>query len=241
MNNNKLNLSIIFPIFNEEQRLPRTLSLLQNFSEKYTKKEIELIFVNDGSDDNSKNLLNNFIKKNKKINSKIVNYKKNMGKGYAIKRGVLRSKNYWIAICDCDLSVHPNQIITWFKENKITSSNCAYYGSREHQQSKINANALRVFFGYFFKKIIKFFFKINLSDTQCGLKVFNKKYSKKVFKKLSIDGFAFDVQLTVLLMKKKIKIVELPLKWTHMPGSKLNLFLDIPKMLIEIIKIKIIT
>ena len=78
-----------------------------------------------------------------------------------------------------------------------------------------------------------------MSDTQCGFKVFNKYYSKKIFRKIKSYRFAFDVELTILLNKNIIKIIELPLKWTHKTGSKLNIFKDAPRMIFDIILIKI--
>ena len=82
-------------------------------------------------------------------------------------------------------------------------------------------------------------FKIKLTDTQCGFKVFNKNYSKKIFKQIKSYRFAFDVELTIILNKSGINIVELPLEWVHKSGSKLSIFKDIPRMILDIILIKI--
>ena len=121
----------------------------------------------------------------------------------------------------------------------LYSKRLAYYGSREHKKSVIIASKYRIFLGFFFKKLIKFMFNIKLSDTQCGFKVFNKSYSKKIFKRIKSYRFAFDVELTLLLTKQNIMIKELPLKWTHKDGSKLSFFKDVPKMIIDIIFIRI--
>ena len=64
---------------------------------------------------------------------------------------------------------------------------------------------------------------IKLKDSQCGFKVFHKSYALKIFKKISSYRFAFDVELIILLKKFKIGIIELPLKWVHQSGSKLNI------------------
>ena len=80
--------------------------------------------------------------------------------------------------------------------------------------------------------------KSTSKQVQCGFKVFNKHYSKKVFKNIKSYRFAFDVELTLLLRKNNVKIIELPLKWTHKEGSKLNLFKDMPLMLLDLIIIK---
>tara|TARA_B100001250_G_scaffold369640_1_gene353256 strand:- start:197 stop:916 length:720 start_codon:yes stop_codon:yes gene_type:complete len=235
-----LDLSIVIPIYNEETRLQKSLPEIKKFLEQNKKNRIEIIFVSDGSNDNTNLIVEKFkSKKNKKLKIKLIKYKKNIGKGYAVKKGILKAKNSWILICDIDLSVHPNQFKIWYNKNLLKSKKEAYYGSREHNKSKIKASKYRVFLGYFFKKLIRFLFHINLSDTQCGFKVFNKYYSKKIFRKIKSYRFAFDVELTILLNKNKIKIIELPLTWIHKSGSKLSIFKDIPKMVFDIILIKI--
>ena len=204
-----LSLSIIIPLYNEEKRLKKTLPELSKFLKKSLKDNIEIIFVSDGSNDNTNKIIKNYInKKPIKFKIKFLKYKKNVGKGYAVKRGILIAKNKWILICDTDFSVHPSQFKNWYKNKLINSNIEAYYGSREHQNSTIKASLLRVILGFLFKMI--------------------KSYR-----------FAFDVELTILLNKKKIKIVELPLKWTHKSGSKLNIIKDIPIMIYDLLLIKL--
>ena len=235
-----LSLSIIIPLYNEEKRLKKTLPELSKFLKKSLKDNIEIIFVSDGSNDHTNKIIKDYInKKPIKFKIKFLKYKKNVGKGYAVKRGILIAKNKWILICDTDFSVHPSQFKNWYKNKLIKSNIEAYYGSREHQNSTIKASLLRVILGFFFKKFINVLFKIELSDTQCGFKVFNKKYSKKIFKMIKSYRFAFDVELTILLNKKNIKIVELPLKWTHKSGSKLSIIKDIPIMIYDLLLIKL--
>jgi dolichyl-phosphate beta-glucosyltransferase len=233
-----VSLSIILPVFNEEIRLKKTLPILEKFLRLSKKNRIELIFVSDGSIDKTNRILKKFINL-KKFNISLIAYKNNVGKGYAVKRGVLKAKNQWILLCDTDLSVHPNQFNKWFFSKMINSNKCAYYGSREHQDSVVKASLARMMLGFFFKRLIKFLFKISLSDTQCGFKVFHKSYAKKIFNKIKSCRFSFDVELTILLRKNKIKVIELPLKWVHKSGSKLNIFKDIPRMLFDLLKIKI--
>ena len=232
------NLSIVLPVFNEEIRLRKTLPSLEKFLKDSKKNKIELIFVSDGSTDGTNNIIYNFIN-SKKYKVSLIKYKKNIGKGYAVKRGILKAKNQWILICDVDLSVHPKQFNIWFNDQMINSSKCAYYGSREHKHSKVKASPARLILGFFFRTLIRFLFDINLSDTQCGFKVFHQSYAKKIFKKMKSYRFSFDIELTILLKKNKVKVIELPLKWVHKHGSKLDIFKDIPRMFFDLLKIKI--
>ena len=235
-----ISLSIVIPLYNEEVRLKKSLPILKNFINKYKKNKIEIIFVSDGSTDKTNSVIQNFkIFESSNIKKKIIKYKKNKGKGFAVKKGVLKANNEWVLLCDTDLSVHPNQFIAWFNGKSLISKKAAYYGSRVHPKSDVRASKARIFLGFFFKKLIKYMFNINLSDTQCGFKVFHNSYSKKIFKKLKSPGFSFDVELTILLRQQRIMIKELPLKWIHKKGSKLSFLKDIPKMIIDMILIRL--
>ena len=234
------NLSIIIPLYNEENRLSKSLISLEKFIKKNKKKKIEILFVSDGSIDKTNNIINLFIKKNKKIlKSFLISYKKNIGKGYALKKGISKSKNSWILICDADMSVNPNQFNIWFNNKKIIDKNKAYFGSRRHPKSNIKTSIIRKTLGLLFIVFIRILFNIRLKDSQCGFKVFHRSYALKVFKKISSFRFAFDIELIFLLGKFKINIEELPLKWVHKDGSKLSLIYDVPKMIFDIFVIKI--
>lgn len=232
--------SIIIPVFNEQQRLNSSLNIIKRFVKKKSKKNVEIIFVNDGSTDNTNQILKNFIKKNfDKINIVYLSYKLNRGKGFAVKKGVLASKNLWLLICDADMSVLPNQFDKWIKNKLIKKNDVAYYGSRVHKDSKIKALFLRKLLGNILNIFLTFLFDIKQSDTQCGFKVFNSKYAKNIFKKLNCNEYAYDIEITLLLIKNKIQIEELPLKWEHRTGSKVNLIRDSIKIFFDLLILKL--
>ena len=162
-----------------------------------------------------------------------------MGKGYALKKGVLSSKKQWILTIDADLSVDFSQIETWIKKKfLISNKNIVYFGSRVIRGSNVKALFLRKFIGFFFRYFQNFIINSNIKDTQCGFKLYHTSYAKKVFNKLQTPGFAHDIELIYLLKRKNIKIVELPTKWIHKPGSKINIMLDSFKMIFEMLSIK---
>ena len=82
------------------------------------------------------------------------------------------------------------------------------------------------------------YFNLKISDTQCGFKVFHSSYVKKIFKKIRCYDYAFDVETMILLRKNNIKIIELPIVWTHRLGSKVNLITDSIKFFIDLISLK---
>jgi len=239
---NKDHTSIIIPLYNEEVRLDYCFDIIEKFLKKNRNFFFEIIFVNDGSIDYSKKKILKFINKNKKkfLNSKIklISYTKNMGKGYAIKRGILVSKSKWILTCDLDMSVLPEQYLTWKRKKLIKNTNCAYIASRTHKNSKIKSKFVRRRLGSTLKLILFNFFNLKISDTQCGFKVFHSSYIKKIFYKIKCYGYAFDVETILLLNNNNIKIVELPILWIHRPGSKVNLIKDSVRFFLDLLNLK---
>jgi glycosyltransferase involved in cell wall biosynthesis len=232
--------TFVIPIFNEEKRLPFLFKNIKNNINKYN--NLEIIFVNDGSTDNSKYLIKNFINLNKKKNKnvfKFLSYKTNKGKGYALKKGVLFSCKKWILTLDADLSVDFSQLNNWFNRKYLfNDKNLAYFGSRLLKKSDMKAIRIRKLIGHIFRILEKLITKSTIRDTQCGFKLYHNFYAKEVFMKLKTKGFAHDIELVYLLRNKKINIIELPIKWVHKPYSKINLFLDSVIMIIEIFKIR---
>lgn len=222
-------LSVILPLYNEDKRLNNLFIKISEF--KYlNKNKIEFIFVNDGSNDNSYFLINNFISKNKKkLDLKLVSYKNNKGKGFALKKGVAKAKHDWIITVDIDLSVKLEQIIIWEKKKLISNKTMVYFGSRLLDQSKVKAKKNRKFAGFIFNIILRKILNsnlLNIKDTQCGYKLYKKNIAKRVFQKLTENGYIHDVEILILLQKSKIFVKEIPVEWKHKQGSKINLFTD---------------
>ena len=107
------NISIIFPIYNEERRIKISLNNISKFIAKHKFKKIEIILVDDGSNDQTENNIKFFLKKLMNNNIKYIKLNKNCGKGYALKKGVLTAKYDWVLTCDIDLSVDLKQIYNW--------------------------------------------------------------------------------------------------------------------------------
>jgi len=235
-------LSIIFPLFNEENRLPKLFKEIKKFLIK-NKLNIEFIFIDDGSIDNSLILIKKFKKENiKKIDIKIIKYKKNRGKGYALKQGVLIANKKWILTMDIDLSVSLKQINSWVKNRFIKNGNNIFFGSRLLKKSNIIAKKYRVFTGNIFNILLRLMINdkfLNIKDTQCGFKLYKKSLAKIIFKNIKENGYIHDVEILILIRKKKFRVYELPVNWIHKDGSKINIIKDSIKMLIDLFHLKL--
>ena len=234
-------LSIIFPVFNEELRLKSSFSHIASFLKKKKNFKIEIIFIDDGSKDNSYNLITRFIqnlKTSNRIKIKVIKSKRNLGKGSALKLGVKKAKHDWILTSDIDMSVSLFQFSNWIEKKLINRKYFVYFGSRTHEKSIVKKNILRNVLGDIMRFFISTILNIKMRDTQCGYKLYKKAVAKLIFSKLKNRGFEHDVELVLLLKSKKIKIRELPVKWIHKNSSSLNILWDPIKMLVGILLLK---
>ena len=189
-------ISIVYPIFNEEKRLAKTIRDIERFDKSNTSMKKEYILVNDGSVDSTLSFIKNKLGQNKKI--KLLSYSKNRGKGYALKQGVRQAKYQWVLTTDADCSVSNFQINSWEKKNYLDNKNFIYFASRNLLNSSVKKKISRQLIGKIFQFFIKIFFKINLSDTQCGFKLYKTIYAKKIFKKILTDGYMHDVEICLI-------------------------------------------
>ena len=226
-------ITIIIPFYNEEKRIKKSLEQIIKYKKKI---KTEFILVNDGSNDESKLIVRDYLKKKKNI--KLINLKKNYGKGYAIKKGIENSKNEWVLTTDIDFSVPLDQISVWIKKKYIKKNCNIYFASRSHKKSKVTAKLHRVILGIIFKFIIYIFLRIKIKDTQCGYKLYKKKVAKKIFKKLQTNRFEHDLEIVMHSKKLNYTITELPVRWVHKSDSKVNLFTDPFKMFFGILYLK---
>ena len=201
-------ISVIIPAFNEEKRIQKTLKKITDF---FKGKKHEILVIDDGSNDRTRYVV-------KKFSTVILNSKrKNMGKGFSVKEGVLMSKGDLILISDADLSTpieEFDKLFKYFDKNIVI-------GSRALKKSIVQNNIMRKILGKFGNLIIHLIVK-DIKDTQCGFKIFDSKIAKKLFNKQTINGFGFDFEILFLAQKYRYQIKEVPIVWNNVEGSKVK-------------------
>lgn len=229
-------LSVIIPAYNEEKRLPKTLEEI----DKYLRSQsfsYEIIVVNGGSTDRTPEIVREF--QSKIRNLKLIE-RDGLGKGDAVKAGILAAKGKYRVFTDADNSTSIDQIekmFPWFERGYDL-----VLGSRDVKGASLNPPQpflRRVVFGKGFKILRKIIIGLwEIEDTQCGFKGFTEKLAKEIFPKAKISGWAFDPEILILAKKSGYKIKEIPINWVNNPESKVNLK-GIIKMLFELIRIRI--
>ena len=202
----KPELSLVLPAYNEGDKIQRVIEKVSQIARK-TGLKYELIVVDDGSVDDTRRNLVDYICNTRHVTIRIIGYNKNMGKGYAVKTGFTHAKGDLVIFIDSDLDIDPTQITYYAEALKFGDIVIA---SKRHPQSRVEATVIRKILSYGFNILVKFLIGLNVSDTQAGLKAVRKSAFVDVFPKLTIKHYVFDVELLLLAKLLGLKIIELP-------------------------------
>ena len=234
---------IIVPCYNEANRL-NTKAFLNFIKDT---NDYHLCFVNDGSSDQTLEVLNN-IRTEEQNKVSVIDVKKNKGKAAAVRVGarfLFHKKDIdYIGFIDADLSTDFNDFDKLVKRLHNNEELSLVYGSRGIDNgNEIEKNIFRSFFSKIIKMIVFLILDLPIEDTQCGAKVFRKNIIPIVYKKTFLTKWLFDVEIFIRLKNhfgpKKImyKIHEQALeRWIHMDDSKLGIkdSIQIPFRLLSI-------
>ena len=228
-------LSIIIPAYNESSIIENSLEKIQDFLSKKD-FEYEIIIINDGSTDNTLEIVNLLASKN--INLKIIDIT-HKGKGAAVKEGILSSNAKWSFLCDADLSMSIDQLDMFLSEIQQDPSIDIIIANRSHSQSNVYMEPqTRHYLGILFNIFVRLLLLKNFNDTQCGFKLFKNFTTSKIFSQQKINGFSFDVEVLFLSRKLNQNIKEIPIEWYYNPSSSVK-FSNGSKAFLEIILILI--
>jgi len=225
-----MKLSILIPVYNEEKTV---LQLLEKVVKvRFNEVEREIIVVEDGSSDNTKQKIQAFEKNTKVKNLKFFYHKKNMGKGAAVRTGIKQATGEYIIIQDADLEYDPQQIVKLtipILEKKAE----VVYGTRLNRlpDFKGEQKTFQSFIHYVGNKFLSLLTSIIylqwITDMETCYKLFPKKAAADL--KLKARGFEFEPEITAKLLKKGYKIHELPISTTprsYKEGKKISTFKD---------------
>lgn len=228
----KPSVSIILPAYNEEKRIRNTILKLRNFL-KVKKLVYEIIVVDDGSTDNTLNVLKDILTSD----IRIITITKS-GKGAAVKEGMLSANYEYVFFMDADLSTDAEEIIKFINIFKKDKDIEILIGSRYlPDNSIVDQPPFRSIVGKTFSTVKSKLLGIDFYDSQCGFKAFKIETARKIFSKSVIKGFSFDVELLYIASLNNIKVKEVGVDWRHKPGGHVNIIIDSIPMLLDLFKI----
>ena len=234
---NKLNLSIVIPVFNEDRYLEKLFEQLKKF---FNKDDIEIIIIDDGSTDNSNIIIENFkTKKDFKFNFICIKLDINSGKGKALQTGIKKANGKYILLQDADLELDIKDSKEMYDMICNNQEIKCIFGSR-YLSGKLKKN------NYFFNNLVgkinslifNIFFSQSLSDVHCGLKILHQDVIKKI--KLSINDFGIEIDLASQVVRNNFFIYEYGVSYyfrTKEQGKKIT-WLDGLKSFYYLLKVR---
>lgn len=229
-------ISVVIPAYNEERRLPHTLALVYNYL-KSNFQSFELIVVDDGSYDHTCDHVDEFGASYPEV--RLISYVPNKGKGHAVRVGMLAAAGELILFDDADGSSPIEELDKLLDSIKNGADIAIGSRAKPDEERVVNALAYRKYLGNTFNMIVQGLLLPGIWDTQCGFKLFKKEKAHDIFSVARLDRFAFDVEILYIARLRDYKISEVPINWSNVEGSKVNVFTDSPKMLLEVIGVAI--
>jgi dolichyl-phosphate beta-glucosyltransferase len=228
-------LSIIMPAYNEEARLELTLRSYIDYC-RAQGRSAEIIVVDDGSIDGTSLLVEQLAGEHPEL--RLIRLAENHGKGYAVRSGVVNARGRMVLFADAD-GATPMFEIERLQAAIDTGADVAI-GSRVLQAEgvKVKARLYRRVIGRIFHRLVETLTVRNVRDTQCGFKLFRGPVAHDLFSRMRMSGFSFDVEVLMMAQRRGYRIAEVPVNWTHQPGSKVNLVTDSARMLRDLFVIR---
>ncbi len=230
-------ISVIIPMYNEEKVIEKSLETLREALNRDFKEEnYEVLVVSDGSTDRSNEIVESFVKDNSSF--KLIKYTPNRGKGYAVRTGMLAASGDFAVFTDSDLAYGADILKKVFDLHIETGADVVI-GSRAIKGGGYDGYTfLRKIMSRTYLKVISVAAGFSHSDSQAGLKGFDKDAAVRIFSNCQVDRFAFDLEALMIADKLKLKFAELPIKVINHGQSKVSPIKDALNMLAEVRKMR---
>ena len=227
--------SIVIPAYNESARLGATLGKVLAYV--HSKQwDAEVIVVNDGSRDNTADIVKSFAEKDPAL--RLVENPGNRGKGYSVRNGMLNARGRVVLFTDADLSSPIEEAPKLF--HALDAGADIAIGSRWlRAETQTQRQPLhRQLFGRIFNLILRLTLGLHFADTQCGFKAFRRPAVEAIFLRQKIERWGFDPEILFLARKFGFKVKEVPVAWAHREGTSINPLIDGSRMVQEMLHIR---
>jgi len=196
----------------------------------------EIIVVDDGSLDATSVVVERFAADHPEV--RLIRLAENRGKGYAVRTGVVNARGKLVLFADADGATPLGEIERL--EAALREGADVAIGSRAVQAAgvRVSARVYRRLMGRMFHRLVETLTVRGVHDTQCGFKLFRGTVAQDLFSRTRMRGFSFDVEVLMMAQRRGYRIVEVPVNWTHQPGSKVNLVTDSPLMVRDLFIIR---
>lgn len=228
-------ISIVIPAFNEAARItPTLLSTLGYLAERGVAGEV--LVVDDGSTDETSAVVGGMAAADARL--RLIRLPDNRGKGYAVRTGVANAAGDRVLFADADGATPIGELARL--ERELDAGADVAIGSRAVAASGVEVDAKlgRRIAGRIFHRVVRMCGVRGVADTQCGFKLFTAAAARDLFPRLRLTGLAFDVELLLAAQRRDMRIAEVPVNWTHQPGSKVRVVRDGIRMTRDVMRIR---
>ena len=227
--------SIVIPAYNEGERLSATLEKVLAYVHSQG-WNAEVIVVNDGSRDNTADLVREFAATDPVL--RLVENPGNRGKGYAVRNGILNSRGEIVVFSDADLSSPieemPKLLAALAAGADIAIGSRWLQADLQTQRQSLH----RQLFGRIFNGLNRMILGLKYKDTQCGFKAFTRRAAQKILPLQRIERWGFDPEILFLARKFGFRVAEIPVRWGHVGGTRINPVVDGARMFQEMVRIR---
>ena len=230
-------ISIVIPAYNEESRLPSTLESVLSYLGQKKWSAVEVLVVDDGSTDRTQAVVEEYRQEHPAV--RLVSNPGNCGKGYSVRHGMVKAAGDWVLFTDADLSAPITELEKLLAAARDRHADIAI-GSRALDRSLIGTHQsiFRENAGRFFNLAMRLIIGLPFWDTQCGFKLFTSNAAHAVFRRATLDRFGFDVEALFIARRLGFQIVEVPVKWDHVAGTKVSMFRDSADMFLDLLRVR---
>ncbi|PPQ64357.1 hypothetical protein CVT24_008426 [Panaeolus cyanescens] len=223
-----VDLTIVVPAFNETDRLPEMMRVTIEHLRTKKGRTFEILIVDDGSSDGTSKTALKLAKVYSDYDIKVVTLEKNIGKGGAVRHGMLFAGGERLLMADADGASRIEDLEELWKTMDEIAPNKApgvVVGSRAHlvkSEAVVKRSLLRNILMYGLHTILRIVGVGHIRDTQCGFKLFSRSAAQQIFPAQHLPTWIFDVELLLLAKQLSIPVSEVPVEWHEVAGSKLN-------------------
>ncbi len=230
-----ISIDLVIPVYNEEKRLNRTFDSLNSFKCPSPLKINRIIFVNDGSKDSTLKLIRHT---RIKFPKSVISYKRNQGKGFAVRKGMLDSSADYALLTDADISTPLSEIYKFIPFMKAGID--VVIGTRKNGKSTVVKHQpfIRENMGKVFTALSRLILGVNVTDFTCGFKAFKTGARQEIFKRAKIHRWGYDSEILFIAHKLGFNIVEKAVVWADQTNTKVKLLKDAIDSFKELIQIR---
>ncbi len=224
-------LSVVVPAYNEARQIEATIETLERELAATVGTDMEILVVDDGSTDAT-------IERAEAAGATVVAQPVNMGKGAAVRAGVLAAQGRSVIFTDADLA-YPAAMIVPVLEG-LEDGWDVVVGSRRHEDTTtlVRARRIRELGGRAVNWLTHLVLLGHFRDTQCGIKGFRNDIGKAIFERTTINGFAFDVEVFLIAEQDRYSLTEVPVSVENRQGSSVRLVRDSLRLLRDLLRIR---